>query len=177
MHYPVIIQPTPEGRYLAFPFNLPECRAEAATKEEAVTKLRATLVSPVPPWEVVDVEVPPESPIAQLVRPRMPQDVLDRLDRELAKMVFRSIRDSETAEASPAPQVPYPEEEASESEEDRAWEELETLSAQVQEQLEREGITAEQVLAELPAIRRELFIEKYGKALLEEWEAPGVSQP
>jgi predicted RNase H-like HicB family nuclease len=106
----VVVQPEPSGQFTAQVVGLPELRAAAATREEAIQQVRTLLSEWVASGRLVSIEVPRDNPLLRFdghLNPEDPleQEFLDELARLRREDLERTLReyDQECSDSSSTP--------------------------------------------------------------------------
>jgi hypothetical protein len=95
----VFVRPEPPGQYTAQMVGLPEIRATAATREEAIERVRDALQKEVAAGNLVPIQVPQENPLHQWFGRADPNDpneqaYLKELARFRQEDLERTLRES-----------------------------------------------------------------------------------
>jgi hypothetical protein len=106
----VVVRPEPPGQFTAQVVGLPELRASAGTREEALQQVRALLSEWLSSGQLVSIEMPRENPLLQFqghLDPADPleQEYLDELARLHREDLERTLReyDPECSDSSSTP--------------------------------------------------------------------------
>ena len=106
----VVVRPEPPGQFTAQVVGLPELRATAATKEEALQQVRIVLSEWLTSGQLVSIAVPRENPLLRFPEHLDPTDPLEqeflqelaRLHREDLERTLREY-DQECSNSSSTP--------------------------------------------------------------------------
>jgi hypothetical protein len=106
----VLVRPEPPGQYTAQAAGLPDIRAAAATREEAIEMVQKALQKELAAGNLVPVQVPQEKPLLQWFGRTNPNDpneqaYLEELERFRREDLERTLReyDQECSDSSLTP--------------------------------------------------------------------------
>jgi predicted RNase H-like HicB family nuclease len=90
MQYAVVIQPRPNGGFIASVPTLPGCLSQGATEDEALTNIRAAIAKQLKHVKVVQIEVDedgavPKNPWDNIIGMFKDDPIFDRVDREIKR--------------------------------------------------------------------------------------------